>query len=54
MKDHIKARQWYTQRCYMDDVIDRIKGSIDIRKETEEAYKALDDDKKPYHIIFRG
>ena len=41
---------------YTEDLesIDRIKGSIDIRKETEEAYKALDDDRNPYHIIFRG
>lgn len=36
------------------DGIDEVRSSVDIGKEKEEAFKALDEVRNPYHLIFRG
>lgn len=41
---------------YLNDLskIDEIKNSIDIENEKEAAFRELEDDRNPYHLIFRG
>ncbi len=41
---------------YLADLykIDEVRNSIDIEKEKEVAFRELDDDRNPYHLVFRG
>ena len=41
---------------YTDELgkIDRIRESIDIQREKEKAFGELDDDRNPYHLVFKG
>lgn len=48
--DYLNISRYLSDLSYIDDV----KNSIDIEKEKEESFLALDDDRNPYHLIFRG
>lgn len=51
-----KSYDYINIRRYLSDLarIDGIRDSINIEKEKEESFLELDDDRNPYHLIFRG
>lgn len=51
-----KSFDYANIKRYVDDLsrIPDIAGSIDIEKEKEEAFLGLEDERNPYHLIFRG
>ena len=51
-----KATDYPGLRAYLEHLsgIDEIARSIDIKKEREQAFLELSDDRNPYHLIFRG
>lgn len=51
-----KSYDYINIKRYLSEVsrIDEIRNSIHIEKEKEESFLELDDDRNPYHLIFRG